>query len=283
MKMSAIFVRLALRVCATASVLGGLMLQPPAAHAAEAKAQCYVQMSNGKLRGPSLLNIGACAFLAGQQSTRSQDGLGHGKWGALDIQAKPDGTYQALKDGVATVTRFWDVEQLVNDAVDDIDGFWQRTFEEQTWAYESPERVQAYSKRIRTACGRVPSYNALYCRSANSIYYDVRLLQRQFGNIGDYAPATIIAHEWGHVIQNQRGLFRNATSTKALEQQADCFAGAYTRDAASRGVLEDGDIQESLDLFGKLGSDKSHGSSKQRTAAFKAGLQTGVDACWDLA
>ncbi len=267
---------------ATVAILAVLALSPTVtASAAEIKAKCFVQTSSGKLRGPTLLNIGVCASLAGQQSAKMPDGVGRGTWDQLEIQAKADGTYQALKNGTTTITRYWDVEQLVNDRVDDIDQFWKSSFEAQGWEYQSPDRVQGYTSRIRTACGRTPLYNALYCRPANRIYYDVRLLQRQFSTIGDYAPAIIIAHEWGHVIQSQRGLLRKDNGTYALEQQADCFAGAYTGDAAGRGVLEDSDIQESRDLFGQLGSDKTHGSGKQRAAAFNNGLKNGVAGCWE--
>jgi len=274
--------KIVIAVFAPVLIASGLMASPMRAYAIEAKGKCYVRLANGNLRGPTTLNIGACAYLAGQQIDEANDGIGRGKWNTLEIEAKADGTYQTLQDGVATAseTRFWNVEALVDYMVDDIDQFWQRTFDEAGWDYTAPKRVQAYSGRLRTACGRVPSYNALYCRNANSIYYDVRLLQTQFGNIGDYAPATIIAHEWGHAIQAQRGLFRQTRSTASLEQQADCFAGAYTRDAAARGVLEESDVQEGTDLFGKLGSSRSHGSAKQRTAAFRAGLKDGVEACW---
>lgn len=272
--------RVSLAVCA---VIGLVMRPPAAAQAMEAKGNCYVQMTAGALQGPTQLNLGACAFLAGQQSTEMKDGIGRAKWDGLEIQAKSDGTYQAFQDGIATATHFWNVEQLVNDRVADIDSFWQRTFDSKGWDYEAPKRVQAYASRIRTACGRAPSYNAMYCRPAHSIYYDVRLLQFQFGSIGDHAPTTVIAHEWGHAIQSQRGILRKVKSTYALEQQADCFAGAYTQDAASRGVLDEGDTQESIDLLGKLRGSKSHGNSKQRTAAFKNGLQNGVEVCWKYA
>jgi|GEM_PF-5958679 len=243
-------------------------------------------------QGPRSVNISECAALAGAQIDRADeqaraDGIGLARWDTLEIRASADGTYEVMQDGQTQVRRFWDIEARVEAAAQDIDDFWTREFESREWRYQSPRRVQSYSTRIRTACGRAPDGNAFFCRSSNSIYYDLDLLNEARDQIGDFAPATIIAHEWGHAIQSQRNLFRRGNTTLELEQQADCFAGAYTQDAGSRGFLDEGDEQEAKDLFSAItgrsrASARTHGTSRQRMAAFNTGLEGGVDACLDM-
>ena len=129
--------------------------------------------------------------------------------------------------------------------------------------------------------------NAFYCQLTHGIYYDTNLLATQFDRVGDFASAIVIAHEWGHAIQGLRDIFRRSRYTIETELQADCFAGAYTRDANTRGLLEPGDIEEAAELLFKIGDPAStpwyargaHGSSQQRVGAFQNGLKIGVTAC----
>jgi predicted metalloprotease len=260
-----------------------LVVNSNPSRAAESKGDCYVLLageSGDNWQGPTSANISQCAALAGEQSANAEDGIGKSRWQDVEIQASKDGSYQAFKSGQLQSSGFWDLARLMEVAVDDIDGFWQREFVVRGWEYTSPNRVEGYTRRIRTACGRSVPNNAFFCRESNSIYYDTRLLQSEFNDIGNFAPTVIVAHEWGHSIQLQRGIFRSVRSTLRLEQQADCFAGAYVRDADARGVLSEGDVQEALDLFGDMpGRSQTHGTRRQRIAAFQKGLDGGVDAC----
>jgi predicted metalloprotease len=201
------------------------------------------------------------------------------RWQNVEIQAKQDGSYEAYQAGQLLSTGFWDVEKLVDVAVDDIDVFWRSEFETREWEYESPNRVQSYTRRIRTACGRSVPDNAFYCRASHSIYYDTDLLRDQFNDIGDFAPVVIVAHEWGHAIQAQRGIFRQVRSTSRVEQQADCFAGAYVADLKARTELSAEDAEEALDLIRALPRSRTHGTPRQRLAAFQKGFDGGVTAC----
>jgi predicted metalloprotease len=266
-------------------MLMGVMGDTKPSLAAEVTGECYVlspQADNAEnWVGPTEVNIGHCAALAMEEilDAPAQDGVGRSRWRDVEIVANTDGSYQVFKEGQLQHQSFWDVEKLVESRVDDIDGFWLREFEARAWKYSTPQRVQAYSRRIRTACGRSVSYNAFYCRASDSIYYDTRLLQDEFSDIGDFAPIVIIAHEWGHSIQAQRSLYRQMRSTGRLERQADCFAGAYVRDASARGVLADTDADEAAELIRNLPRSRTHGTPQQRLASFQNGLEGGVDAC----
>ena len=70
------------------------------------------------------------------------------------------------------------------------------------------------------------------------------------GTVGDFAVAYIVAHEYGHQIQDELGLFEqygNQVPTSAFELQADCYAGTWANSAYQDNRLEDGDVQEALD------------------------------------
>ena len=290
----------------------GALANPPAANAAthavpaskatvniEPKGDCYIYRylqtderadpaNSDNWQGPRSVNVSQCAALAGVQLAEARDdsAVALARWDDLELHANADGTYDVIVNGETQAHRFWDTVARVEAATDDINTFWQQVFEDHNWRYRSPSRVQSYSTRIRTACGRAPDGNAFFCRASNSIYYDIDLLNDARDDIGDFAPATIIAHEWGHAIQSQRGWFRGNT-TLALEQQADCFAGAYTQYASTQGLLDDGDEQEALDLFESItdrsrASVRTHGTTRQRLAAFNTGLESGVDACLEL-
>jgi predicted metalloprotease len=55
---------------------------------------------------------------------------------------------------------------------------------------------------------------------------------------------TILAHEWGHLVQGNLGLLKGQYYTVQTELQADCFAGAWAAHAGEEGLLEEGDLEE---------------------------------------
>jgi hypothetical protein len=132
-----------------------------------------------------------------------------------------------------------------------------------------------------------------YCPLDQSVYIDLAFYQQlrdRFRAPGDFAQAYVIAHEVGHHVQNLRGaLGRGEVNQIETELQADCLAGAWARDAQSRGALEVGDIDEALNAAAQIGDDTlqrktqgqvipesfTHGTSAQRVKWFKLGLQTG--------
>lgn len=274
-----LFKRVLQTALAMGLVVGATTLHYGSVNALEPKGECYVLIAGDDWQGPTSANISQCAALAGEQSDSAENGAGVSRWQDVEIQAKPDGSYEAYQAGQLLITGFWDVEKLVDDAVGDIDAFWRSEFEARAWEYESPTRVQSYTTRIRTTCGRSVPDNAFYCRASHSIYYDTDLMREQFSEIGDFAPIVIVAHEWGHAIQAQRSIFRQVRSTFRLEQQADCFAGAYVANLKARSELSDEDAEEALDLIRALPRSRTHGAPRQRVAAFQKGVEGGVTAC----
>jgi hypothetical protein len=91
--------------------------------------------------------------------------------------------------------------------------------------YRPPSGVRAYEGAPQqSGCGELSTDNAWYCPTDETLYYDDNLLRTLFRDLGDGGPGLILAHEWGHHVQNVMG----APSTSiASELQADCLAGMF--------------------------------------------------------
>jgi predicted metalloprotease len=148
--------------------------------------------------------------------------------------------------------------------------------------------VLGYSGPQPTACGQTIPRNAFYCPNDNSIYFDTSLLTREMGTNGDFGAVFVIAHEWGHLAQQELGILDHPPRFPVeVELQADCFAGAYAKDADARGELRQGDLEaagKSLfaagDPAGVAWFDPAaHGTSQQRMDSFDKGYGGGYEAC----
>ena len=72
--------------------------------------------------------------------------------------------------------------------------------------------------------------NAFYCRLGQFVEWDdQKLLPELYSKFGEYAVAMVFAHEWGHAIQDQQHNLGGKHPTVVTENQADCFAGAWTK------------------------------------------------------
>jgi predicted metalloprotease len=181
----------------------------------------------------------------------------------------------------------WTVPTLVTFVSNDLNQFWNSVFETNNLDYQAPTGVVAYIAPARTACGEAQANNAFYCGLSHSIHYDQNFLNTVLSDLGDFAVATVIAHEWGHAIQVQLRLLTRSSVQNEL--QADCFAGAYAHHAEATGVLEDGDLNEGRNLLAQLGDPNtrfrrggnraSHGTPVQRVNAFETGYMFGVSGC----
>ena len=108
--------------------------------------------------------------------------------------------------------------------------------------------------------------------------------------VGDFAVAYIVAHEYGHQVQDELGLFEKygqQVPTMAFELQADCYAGTWAKSAYDENRLEDGDVQEALDAALAVGDFDTgdpghHGTPEQREEAWNTGFESGdPSACND--
>ena len=132
--------------------------------------------------------------------------------------------------------------------------------------------------------------NAFYCFKSNFVAYDdVSLFPRIFRDFGALAVPLVLAHEWGHAIQDRADNANQQTVYKEL--QADCFAGSWVRRVAggqAKGIkLRGGSLDRALaamlqfrDPTGSSKEDASaHGSGFDRVTAFQQGYDDGAKQC----
>jgi len=175
--------------------------------------------------------------------------------------------------------------------------------------YQAP-RVVLYEQGTGTGCGfGQAAMGPFYCPGDKTVYLDLgfwREMEAKLGASGaEFARAYVIAHEFGHHVQNLTGSFERAErdrsnrSAIALELQADCYAGVWAANAsaASNGqvALEQGDLEEGLKTANAIGDDAlqqraggrvspekfTHGTSAQRMEWLSRGYQSGDPAQCD--
>jgi predicted metalloprotease len=179
------------------------------------------------------------------------------------------------------------MQTLLIFAAEHINAFWAESFRQSGIRYVPPLEFVAYNEPVETECGPAEPYNAFYCALSHSIYYHYDFLQEQLDTDGDFAPVTILAHEWGHLVQGNLGFLQTRSFTIDIELQADCLAGAWAASAGEQGLLDPGDLDEGAVALFRAGDDQetpwfdpgAHGQPDQRVDAFATGLEGGAGAC----
>lgn len=195
-----------------------------------------------------------------------------------------------------------DLSQFVGVVVKETENLWGEVFTQNGTTYQPP-KVVLFSDTTQSGCGVAQSSSGpFYCPNDKKVYIDLAFydqLRQQFGAPGDFAQAYVIAHEIGHAVQDQTGVLpefnrqrgtmsqdeQNAYSVR-VELQADCYAGVWANYADRENLLEQGDAQEAINAANQIGDDTltrgqvsprnfTHGTSQQRMAWFKRGMESG--------
>ncbi len=183
---------------------------------------------------------------------------------------------------------------------------WTKEFQKIGRTYEPP-RLVLFTGSVQSGCGGATSSSGpFYCSADQSVYIDLSFftqMKQQLGADGDFAYAYVIAHEVGHHVQYLLGTLEQAHQQMSrvsekesnrisvrLELQADFYAGIWAyHDNEMFGSLEDGDIEEGINVASKIGDDYlqkqaqgytvpdafNHGTSAQRVRWLKKGLSSG--------
>jgi uncharacterized protein len=194
--------------------------------------------------------------------------------------------------------------------VNSVQKFWDGVFERSNRRYQFANTF-FFTGQVDTACGTADSQvGPFYCPRDKLVYIDLGFfdeLQSRFGvGSATFTQAYVIAHEYGHHVQNQLGVLDNISGDRQgpeslsvrSELQADCYAGVWAAHAVETGIVEQltqADVNDGLDAAAAIGDDRiqqttqgqvnpetwTHGSSEQRRRWFSQGYEQGRPAVCD--
>ncbi len=194
---------------------------------------------------------------------------------------------------------------FVGFVLKDVQNTWERILPQQAGVNYHHAKLVLYRDRTSAGCGTAQSATGpFYCPEDEKVYLDLGFfeeLKSRFGAPGQFAQAYVIAHELGHHIQKLVGTQQKVQAAEEqdrgranqysvkLELQADCYAGVWGHSGEQRKIVVDQDIAQGMAAAAAVGDDRlqkmsrgyvspesfTHGSSAQRTAWFKRGLDSG--------
>ena len=196
--------------------------------------------------------------------------------------------------------------------IDSIQQYWRGALPTFAGKQYTDATTVFFSGAVSTACGNASSSSGpFYCPGDSKVYIDLSFyqqLQTDFGaEGGPFVNAYILAHEYGHHVQDLSGVTSKVkpgetganSGSVRLELQADCYAGVWAKNATLPGKdgspalissITSDDISRALDAAGRIGDDYiqknlgngtvqqntfTHGSSAQRQKWFQAGYSSG--------
>ena len=253
----------------------------------------------GKLGCGTIVIVLVGALVFGADPAQMLSGLEQMQ-GQQAPQQLPAGTQGGMSEEESCTLNQYSLETC--NALSSLNETWEPLFRQAGIRFQQPT-LNFYDGQGQSGCGAAMSQmGPFYCPGDMGIYIDTSFyddMERGMGAGGDFARAYVMAHEYGHHIQNLVGLAdqvrslqqRNPDEANGLqvrmELQADCYAGVWA--ARNRELIEPGDLEEGMTAAHAIGDDTlmkragrrpveasfTHGSSAQRMQWLRKGLQTG--------
>ncbi|MGC9665729.1 neutral zinc metallopeptidase [Planosporangium sp. 12N6] len=240
--------------------------------------------------------------------------LGRSMLGGGGSSGQGDNSSLAQRCATSNPDRFKNTDCRNLLYVNSIQAYWQTALPQTFGKQYTQAPTHFFSSNVTTACGQADSgVGPFYCPGDKKVYIDLSFydeLSSRFGAKGEFAQPYVLAHEYGHHVQNLLGTEAqmrraqqrdpnnaNAYSVK-LELQADCYAGVWTnhatqtRNAKGQALftsVTDSDVRQALDAAAAVGDDAiqkkmgggvdeskfTHGSSADRQRWFNQGYSSG--------
>jgi predicted metalloprotease len=221
-------------------------------------------------------------------------------------QESPQAPPTPLKPGsCAGVTSETDPAKFIVCVETNVQSFWAATLPQMNQAYR-PAKLVLFTEQTESGCGQASAATGpFYCPADKKVYLDLGFfaeLRRRFhARGGDFAEGYVVAHEYGHHVQDLLGIEakmrlaerqnpaeKNALSVR-LELQADCYAGVWGHAAYEKGKVSSEEIALALDAAAAVGDDRiqkemrgsvrpetfTHGSAAMRQKWFRVGMEGG--------
>jgi predicted metalloprotease len=203
------------------------------------------------------------------------------------------------------------VECRMVGTVNSVQAYWTTALPRYGKEWQETQTV-LYSGSTQSQCGTASNQvGPFYCPLDKSVYIDASffdILEKQFESSGGpLAQEYVVAHEYGHALQDQLGLLGRAqqggTGPESpgvrIELMADCLAGVWAKSASSTNDADTGtpflkplteqDIKDALSAAESVGDDRiqektqgqvnpetwTHGSAEARQRWFLQGYKTG--------
>lgn len=231
-------------------------------------------------------------------------GGGDGGTGVPSLGGAGDSGQSADRaDGTCTS----ELEQIVCGGVNDVQQFWASELPQAFGQQYQGGTTVFFSGGVDTGCGQATSQTGpFYCPLDQSVYIDLVFMQQLedqlIGGTSDLAEQYIVAHEFGHHVQNLLGTSEAVQRREqsdaqnghlysvGLELQADCYAGVWINSLIARNQLDGTDeVNEAFDAANGVGDDYiqsrgggsvdpdtfTHGTSAQRKKWLNNGITTG--------
>src|SRR5262245_2361478 len=153
--------------------------------------------------------------------------------------------------------------------VNSIQAYWKAAYAQEGGTYQ-PAQTIIFQDSVGTGCGPATTdVGPFYCPPDTTVYLDLGFfneLHDRFGaEGGPLAEGYVVAHEYGHHIQDLEGILNNSSGATGAqgqsvrtELQADCLAGVWVNHAASTGYIEQptqDQIGQALDAAAAVGDD----------------------------
>ena len=209
-----------------------------------------------------------------------------------DVGAGSDPRVDALRTDTNTAFDYQEFTGTLQQVIASLEQYWGEALPASFGVpFSAPSRYSYYrsDQGPGPSCGgqAAPAKNAFYCPAGDFMAWDeTGLMIPYYVSAGDFAAAFVLAHEFGHAMQQR--LPRQEPLGVLRELQADCFAGAWARNVQDQGLLEAGDLDEATiavfqarDVPGTPFTDpQAHGTGFERTRAFTDGYDEGAGSCY---